>query len=666
MSNHLLGQTSPYLLQHAENPVDWYPWCDEAFEKAKREDKPIFLSIGYSTCHWCHVMAHESFENEQVADLLNRHFVSIKVDKEERPDIDSVYMSVCQALTGSGGWPTSIFMTAQQKPFFAGTYFPTHTKRGMVGFVELLQEIITMWESRRQELLDSAQSITEHLSGQLASDKTGKTEQAFEETVQQGLMDEAVRHLRQSFDAQNGGFGRAPKFPSPHILLFLMECVEGRGEKDLLPLVEKTLIQMYRGGLFDHIGYGFSRYSTDDRFLVPHFEKMLNDNALLIMAYAKAFELTKNALYREIAEKTALYVMREMTSEQGGFYSAQDADSEGVEGKYYVFEPGELTRLLGQEQGLAFCVQYGITPNGNFEGKSIPNLLSSARASQELEELIPLVYKYRRSRAQLHLDDKILTSWNALMIAALCRLYRVSGKEEYLKAAVRAMEFLHTELCENDTLYVSYREGARAHRGFLDDYASVVYALIELYEATLDERYLGRAVRLCTKARSDFHDSRDGGFFLSGQENQTLILRPKETYDGATPSGNSLMAYNLVRLGQLTESETFEQATHEQLRFLTSQAKSYPAGSCFFLLALSLHLSPPGRIVCVAAKKEDLGDFATRVPLRTAALLKPPDEQHSLINGKPTFYVCTRGTCLAPVNDAKQALEQLEGVPMTL
>lgn len=408
MQNHLKNQTSPYLLQHADNPVEWYPWGEEAFARAGREDKPVFLSIGYSTCHWCHVMAHESFEDQEIAELLNRWFIAIKVDKEERPDIDSIYMSVCQAFTGSGGWPTTVFLTPEQKPFFAGTYFPKTARYGQIGLKELLMAIHEKWEKQREELLKSAEEIVllleqrADISGGKADDKSGD--------INAQLIEKAVLSYERSFDERWGGFGDAPKFPTPHNLLFLMKYYEKNNAKEAMNMAEKTLRQMYLGGMFDHIGGGFCRYSTDRFFLVPHFEKMLYDNALLILAYCKAYELTNNVFYCTVAEKTAAYILREMTSEDGGFYSAQDADSEGVEGKYYLFEPSEIISVLGEKQGRAFNRYFDITQEGNFEGKSIPNLLKNKDIDESMDACLRQIYIYRKKRYQLHLDDKILTS----------------------------------------------------------------------------------------------------------------------------------------------------------------------------------------------------------------------------------------------------------------
>ena len=642
MQNHLKNQTSPYLLQHADNPVEWYPWCDEAFEQAKAEDKPIFLSIGYSTCHWCHVMAHESFEDSEIAEILNQYFVAIKVDKEERPDIDSIYMSVCQAFTGSGGWPTSIFMTADQKPFFAGTYFPKTARYGRMGFKELLLVIQEQWNTERAALLQSADEIVSMLDR--------KTKERGE--IQANLADKAFAQYKRMFDQEYGGFGDAPKFPTPHNLLFLMRYYEKSKDEDALKMVEKTLLQMYRGGMFDHIGGGFSRYSTDRYFLAPHFEKMLYDNALLIMAYSKAYQLTKNRIYCEVAEKTVEYVLREMTSPEGGFYSAQDADSEGVEGKYYLFAPEEIIEILGEETGKAFNQHFDITTQGNFEGKNIPNLLKSDVVCKDFDEYLPKVYAYRKQRYALHLDDKILTSWNALMIATMCNLYRVTQNETYLHAAIKAQEFIQNKLCDNSTLYVSYREGKCSGKGFLEDYAYEVFALLALYEATLNNEYLEKAKRFCEKAVHNFQDEEHGGFFLYGEENEHLILRPKETYDGAIFSGNSAMAYNLVQLYWLTGEKRFEDWAKRQLQFMSTEAKGYPAGFAMFLIALSDYMDAPRKVTVVVKEKADIKSLPFKVQLDSVVcVLEKDTEEYALKNDKTTYYVCEGNVCKPPVNE---------------
>lgn len=642
MQNHLRNQTSPYLLQHAENPVEWYPWCDEAFERAKSEDKPVFLSIGYSTCHWCHVMAHESFEDSEIAEILNRYFIAIKVDKEERPDIDSIYMSVCQAFTGSGGWPTTIFLTPEQKPFFAGTYFPKTVRYGQIGLKELLLGVREKWQTDRAALIKSADDIISFLN----------QKKLVQGSMNEQLVDQAFMLYKRMFDEEFGGFGEAPKFPTPHNLLFLMRYYEKSEDKEALEMVEKTLLQMYRGGIFDHIGGGFSRYSTDRYFLVPHFEKMLYDNALLILAYSKAYQLTKNSVYCQVAEKSAAYILREMTDKEGGFYSAQDADSEGVEGKYYLFAPSEILEVLGERKAREFDAYFDIKEKGNFEGKSIPNLLKNTSLNKKFEEELQMLYEYRKKRYALHLDDKVLTSWNALMIAAMCNLYRVTEKEIYLKSAVRAQQFIQRKLCENDTLYISYREGKRSGKGFLEDYAYEVFALFSLYEATLDKGYLEKARQFCEKAIHDFWDEEQGGFFLYGAENESLILRPKETYDGAVFSGNSAMAYNLVRLSLLTDEKSFKELAEKQLRFMSVEAKQYPAGYAMFLMALSDYYDLPRKVTVVVKDKKDLASLPFKVPLDSiVCVLDHPTEEYPLKNDKTTFYVCEGHACRPPVNE---------------
>lgn len=644
MSNRLKYETSPYLLQHKENPIDWYPWCKEAFQRAEAEDKPVFLSIGYSSCHWCHVMAHESFEDKEIAELLNRYFISIKVDKEERPDIDSIYMSVCQAFTGSGGWPTSIFMTAEQKPFFAGTYFPRVMKGGMIGLRELLVAIHEKWENDRESLLQQSDEIVAHLNRTDAPSGAADIR----------ICHSAVAIYERIYDKKNGGFGHAPKFPTPHNLLFFFHYYERYGNSQCLEMAEHTLMQMYRGGMFDHIGFGFCRYSTDKKFLVPHFEKMLYDNALLILAYCKAYAVTKKTLYLEIAEKTADYILREMTAPEGGFYSAQDADSEGEEGKYYLFTPDEIMNVLGQKDGDEFNQHFGISREGNFEGRNIPNLLNSDPADRYFESFLPRLNNYRKKRYSLHLDDKILTSWNGLMIAAMCELYLVSGKYHYLNTAKNADVFIQNNLCENDTLFVSFRAGKRGAIGFLDDYAGYIFAQLALYKATLEREYLERASRLCDKAVSDFGDNA-GGFYLYSNDSEELILRPKETYDGAIPSGNSLMAYNLVRLSFLTSDDKYRSMAERQLDFLAADASQYPPGYAMFLTALLEYTDPPMKVTVVPDEQTNRNDLRLTVPSdAVVTLLLQPTDEYPLKNGKTTFYVCRDHSCMLPVNDLNE------------
>ncbi len=639
-ANRLIHEKSPYLLQHAHNLVDWYPWGEEAFAKARAEDKPVFLSIGYSSCHWCHVMSHESFEDTEVASLLNAHFVAVKVDKEERPDIDSIYMAVCQASTGSGGWPLSIFMTPEQKPFFAGTYFPKRARYGAIGFIELLSAIQTQWQSRREALLHAAEELVSFL----------KRPTEGGEEIEAALIEAAVGQFQKLFDTEYGGFGSAPKFPAPHNLLFLLEYFENSGDEQVFEMVTTTLRQLYRGGIFDHIGYGFSRYSTDRFFLVPHFEKMLYDNALLIIAYSRAYHITRNPLLRAVAEKTADYLLRELQSPEGGFYCAQDADSEGVEGKFYLLTPGEILALLGEEEGRRFNARFGITEKGNFEGKNIPNRLQDVDLEDDLDGCLPTLRAYRKSRMELGLDDKCLCSWNCLAIAAFAQLYRVTGEKRHLDTALAAEAFIEEKLCAGETLFVSFREGVRSGRGFLEDYAFYVFAQLALYEATLDSAWLTRALCFCEKT-ADFHDAENGGFTVYGRENEQLIHAPKESFDGAIPSGNSMMAYVLVRLAAHTQDDALREQAEAQLRFMSAQAAHYPAGHSFFLLALSQYFDPPEHVTVVLKERTELD--AIREKLRLSAVLTVldvPTAEFSLLNDQTTFYICKGRSCQPPTN----------------
>ncbi len=650
MKNRLSSQTSPYLLQHAHNPVDWFPWGKEAFEQAAAEDKPVFLSIGYSTCHWCHVMAKESFENEEIATLLNKYFISIKVDREERPDIDSVYMAVCQAYTGSGGWPMSIFMTAQQKPFFAGTYFPPVSRYGMTGFRELLLVLADQWARQRDGLLTAADQLLSALIQK--ENHTVRAGQMPPDHAMQ-LPEQAAALFHESFDFVNGGFGPAPKFPLAHNLIFLMLYAEIFHKKQSLQQALLTLRQMRRGGIFDQIGSGFSRYSTDTRFFVPHFEKMLYDNALLIAAYAIAYKISGEFCYLDTALETAGYVLREMTGDGGAFFAAQDADSDGKEGEYYIWSQEEICRILGAETGSRFCRHFGVTKQGNFEGKNILHLLDTETTeSHSFEAEKKKLYEYRRQNRTLHTDDKILTSWNALMICALSLLYRVSGQQRFLTAAQRAQDFIDTHLADGLTLYAAYRNGRHTDCGFLDDYAYQTMALLSLYEGSGRAGYLERAQAVCLEAIRQFADDAGGGYFLYGSGQAPLITRPKESYDGALPSGNSAMAYSLVRLSQLTEHPGIKQAAKAQLAFLSEEASHYPAGYSLFLTALLFENCPPPKITVVLSPKDSAGQLLPELPLYAdLTFLQQETENYRIVNGKTTYYVCKNYSCLPPSNE---------------
>lgn len=592
-------------------------------------------------------MAHESFEDNEVAKILNEKFISIKVDKEERPDIDSIYMNVCQMLTGSGGWPTTIFMTPEQKPFFAGTYFPKKSRMGMIGFTDLILSISQKWGESKAEIIESSNEILKALN-ENRSEKT---------SVSQDLVGDTVSIFKKIFDETYGGFGNAPKFPSPHNLIFLMSYYKHKKDQMAMDMVEKTLLQMYKGGIFDHIGFGFSRYSTDRYFLVPHFEKMLYDNALLMLSYTMAYDITKNELYKTIAKKTATYCLRELAHPDGGFYCAQDADSEGVEGKYYILDYDEITKLLGNDIGEKFNNYYGITRNGNFEGKNIPNLLSQDTFKNDFEEYLPLIYQYRKNRTTLHLDDKILTSWNSLMISAFAVMYRVFGDGEYLNAAKKSCSFIDKNLSDGNKLFVSYRNGKVSSNGFLDDYAFYIYALINMYEATLENNYLERAIELNNKTLDSFYDKDNGGFFLYGDDSEQLISKPKETFDGAIPSGNSVMTYNLIKLFALTNEERLETILEKHINFMSSATVDYPTGNSFYLLSLLMYTYPQKSIVCVISNKSDKEKL--KFPLNSnIKILDEPNDEYKLLNNKTTFYVCENYSCKPPTNELADILSE--------
>ena len=662
MANRLKQEKSPYLMQHGENPVDWYPWSEEAFQRAAQEDKPVFLSIGYSTCHWCHVMAHESFEDPDVAGLLNREFVSIKVDREERPDIDAVYMSVCQAMTGSGGWPLTVFMTPEQKPFFAGTYFPKHGSYGRYGLTELLERVADLWKNNRGELLQAGNQITAAIN---------QTQESNEQEPDRSLVERAYAQLARGFDHKWGGFGRAPKFPTPHNLLFLMRYAEVTQESNAMKMVEITLEDMAKGGIFDQIGGGFSRYSTDEMWLVPHFEKMLYDNALLLIAYVKAYQHTKRECFADTARRTARYLLRELTSAEGGCYCGQDADSDGVEGKYYVFTPEEIKAVLGEVDGEAFCCLYDITPTGNFTGKSIPNRIHTSENGWAMEDpRLEKLYCYRLNRTKLHKDDKILLSWNAWAMTALAKAGQILEEPFYLDAAIHIHDYIESKMVtENDRLYLRYRDGEAAYVGQLEDYAVYSVALLELYRVTLDVKFLKAAVHRAEQMVGLFEDVKKGGYFMTAFDGEQLIARPKETYDGAIPSGNSVAASVLQTLAFLTGEPEWQAAADRQLSFLAGEIGEYPSASCFGVLALMDALYPHRELVCVTSDGQpgELAEYLKEHPadglhvlLKTrenAAVLAEcaPYTKGYLIPEQGTmYYLCENDSCKAPVTEFPQ------------
>ncbi len=669
--NRLIYEKSPYLLQHAYNPVDWYPWGEEAFSKAHQEDKPVFLSIGYSTCHWCHVMAHESFEDKEVAALLNRSFVPVKVDREERPDVDAVYMAVCQMFTGQGGWPMTVLLTPDQKPFFAGTYFPKNDQRGMPGLITLLQAVADQWQNSRDTLLATSKEAVRLLTQDSSNSK--------ENELSTTPFKQAYAYFSQMYDKHYGGFGGAPKFPTPHNLLFLMRYAYYEKDNHAMELVEGTLRQMYRGGIFDHIGGGFSRYSTDAKWLIPHFEKMLYDNALLTISYLEAFQITRNPLYRRVAERTIGYVLRELSLPHGGFASAQDADTlseDGTpqEGGYYLLTPDEIRTVLGKTDGDYFIRHFGITEQGHLCGRSIPNLLENESFARYDERIPPLCEKllaYRQKRATLHRDDKALTSWNALMIVALAKAAFILKENAYLSRAKEAMAFIQDYLTAPDgRLFLRYRDGEAAVPGLLEDYAFTVWALLCLYETEYDATHLQEALRLTNEIVRLFGDGKEGGFFLYGNDVPQLIARPKETYDGAIPSGNSVAGYVLEKLSALTVLPKMMEWSRRQAAFLAGSCAEHPAACSFGLTSLQLALYPSTQAICVLEDEEQKTQQMREITSRQfhpslSILVKTPSHPLDFLpvlsgylckDGQDTFYVCRDHVCSATSHDPQSVI----------
>lgn len=683
--NRLSHEKSPYLLQHAHNPVDWYPWGEEALEKAKKEDKPIFLSIGYSTCHWCHVMARESFEDEEVAKVLNEGFVSVKVDREERPDVDQVYMTVCQAMTGQGGWPLTIIMTPEQKPFFAGTYLPKQAMYGRMGLMDLLGKISKLWKEERNRAYDVGEQIVDAVKEYLNSTEAGE--------AQVEIADHAYEQFASQFDEVYGGFGGAPKFPRPHDMLFLLRYYRRTGEPEALQMVTSTLDAMRRGGIFDHLGYGFARYSVDREWLVPHFEKMLYDNALLAIAYLEAYQVTREKRYADVAREIFQYVLRDMKSPEGAFFSAEDADSEGVEGKFYVWTPREIADVLGEADAEVFCRAYGVTEEGNFEQQtSILNQIGvrldevAKTCGLSLEELQSKLARWRRQlfaareeRVHPGKDDKILTSWNGLMIAALARGARVLGEMEYANAAAKAVRFISEQLMRKDgRLLARYRDGEAAYPGYLDDYAFLVWGLMEMYEATFQPRYLERAISLTREMLELFGDKEHGGLYFYGKDAESLFARPKEIYDGAMPSGNSVAALNLIRLARLTADETLLQEANRQIRAFAKAVEASPISYSFYLMAL-LFAEGPSKEIVISGSPGD-GKMKEMIRLVQTAYLPeavisltpqgddagtmkfflPKTEEKPGQPTEPKVYICENYACRAPVSDVESLKKQLQ------
>jgi len=679
-ANHLKGQQSPYLLQHADNPVDWYPWGEEALQKAKKENRPIFLSIGYSTCHWCHIMEHESFENPAIAEVMNQNFVCIKVDREERPDLDNIYMQSVMALTGSGGWPLSVFLTPEGKPFYGGTYFPPEDKYGRPGFKSLLLTIAQAWESKQEEISKATGELQNYLDSQLAKVRAGE--------ISDTLLKSAFQALASNYDSTYGGFGSAPKFPMSHNLSFLLTYWYRSDRTQALEMVEKTLQRVARGGINDHLGGGFHRYSTDPYWLVPHFEKMLYDQAILSRTYLEAYQVTKNEFYAQVAKEIFDYVLRDMTHSQGGFYSAEDADSEGKEGKFYVWQPKEIKQILGEKDGELFCQIFDVADTGNFEGENILHLQKSwellskihGLSSEELQKFIQeskkKLFEGREKRIRPHRDDKILADWNGLMIASLAYGYTVLGDKQYLKAAEQSANFILNNLQKHGRLLKHYRIKAAEIPGYLDDYAFFIHGLIELYQASFDPRWLKEALRLTGDMLSLFWDKDKGGFFFAGQDSEKLISKTKEIYDGAFPSGNSMAVYDLLRLGKLTMRPEYIDRAAQALKSFAGTIAENPSAYCQMLIALDFYLGPTKEIV-VAGKKESLDTKTLLQSInrhylpRKVVLFNSDDSQGGEVqklvpflknmtaqDGHATAYVCENFVCQLPTKDQAK-LEEL-------
>ncbi len=668
--NRLISETSPYLLQHAYNPVDWYPWSQEAFDVAKKEDKPILLSVGYSSCHWCHVMAHESFEDAEVAEMMNRGFINIKVDREERPDIDAIYMNAVQAMTGSGGWPMTVVMTPEGKPFFSGTYFPPNDGYGRPSFKRVLLSLEQTWQEKRQEVYKSAEKVTDHLSN---LEGIGTT--AAELSPQ--MVKQALENLAKTFDTKHGGFGREPKFPPHSILKLLLR----QGDKNLVQMALFTLNKMARGGIYDQLGGGFSRYSVDEAWLVPHFEKMLFDNAQLVKLYAEAYLMTKKPLYKQIVEETLEWVKREMLSEEGGFYSALDADSEGIEGKFYVWDEQEIEELLGADAKLAKAY-FDISSMGNFEGHNILNLkhtdervverfgLSLEELHQKVGEVKEALFTARAKRTRPGLDDKILCSWNSLMLTGFAEAGRILSRQDYINIAIENAEFIHKKMFVDGRLKHSYKDGVVKVEGMLEDYAYYGLALVSLYQATFDSKWLLLAIEITEIITKHFVDIKRNGFFSTPDDGEKLLVRPKGYFDSSQPSDNGAAAELLLVLSRYTGNSGWENLAVGSIKAMSEAMKEQPHGFGTLLCALDQLFKPSQEIALVGESKELFTELNKHFlpyivkALSTGAeddLVKqiPFLQQRDKLEGKATAYVCENNTCQLPVTNTEELRKQL-------
>ena len=688
--NRLAESQSPYLLQHKNNPVDWYPWSDEAFQKAERENKPIFLSIGYSTCHWCHVMEHESFEDEEVAKLMNDNFVSIKVDREEMPEIDHLYMSVCQAMTGRGGWPLTIVMSPKKEPFFAGTYFPKTGRGNQPGMMELIPSLKNAWSNKQNDIQKTIKQVNEFL---ISSNKTvaGKS-------LEKPVIKNAYENFVERYDAEYGGFGNAPKFPSPHNLIFLLRYYNSYGEKSALNMVTKTLEKMRLGGIFDHIGFGFHRYATDQNWFLPHFEKMLYDQAMISMAYLEGYEATKKKEYVDVVEEVFTYVLRDMTSEEGAFLSAEDADSEGEEGKFYIWKYEEIINILGEKEGSEFCYIFGIKKDGNFieeaTGQQMPenipfltdkietfaqiNKLNKNELKKTLEKNRNKLFHIRKQRIHPLKDDKVLTDWNGLMIAAMAKGGRVLNNQKYINAAIKSADFIHNNLTDTrDRLLKRYRVNSAGLQPHIDDYSFFIWGLLELYQATFDTRFLASAINFSNIMVEDFFDKKEGGFFIGPNNGEQLIVRAKDSYDGAIPSGNAVAALNCIKLSKITGNSKWENIAFKTFKAFSSKISQAPSAHSFMLSAFMFGLESPKEVVIVAKQENDITKneimelqheynphsvfiFKSMKESSELDLLAPWTKTHHTIEDKTTYFICENFACKMPTTNIKTAIDNLK------
>ena len=677
-TNHLINETSPYLLQHAHNPVDWYPWGEEAFAKARQENKPILLSIGYSACHWCHVMAHESFEDEQIAQVMNEKFVNIKVDREERPDLDQIYMNAVQMMTHHGGWPMTVFLTPDAVPFYGGTYFPPRDRYNMPGFPRILLSVSEAYRDRQADIAETSKSLVNELR---RLNETSTSDQ----TIEKELLDAAYIGITRSYDPVNGGFGGAPKFPPAMTLEFLLRTHVRTSNPQALEMVRHTAQKMAYGGMYDQLGGGFHRYSTDAKWLVPHFEKMLYDNALLSRVYLHYFQISQDKLAHDAIIGILDYVLREMTSAEGGFYSTQDADSEGHEGKFFVWEYEEVRTILAGEDAVLFCEYYDITPQGNFEGKNIPNV---RRSLEELasEHGMPVshvedsirrsrakVFEVRERRVKPDRDEKILTAWNGLMLASFAEAGAALNRQEYVEAARRNAEFVLSKLQRDGLLLRTYKDGVVKFNAYLEDYAFFIEGLTTLYETTAETQWLEPALALTDRMIGEFWDEANGGFYFTGNSHEELIVRSKDYFDNAAPSGNSVAAIVLQRLAILTERESYKNLAIAVLNQVADSARKYPSGFGYALSAMDFLVSKPKEIAIVATDRSSLDLFLTDIwgrylPNKVVAGHAGDEKSYpgipllrsrGLIDDQTTVYICENYVCTEPLVDIDALRRQL-------